>query len=564
VSDWFGAKPRRLPMQSRALLAVIISLVILVLYQMYFVPPEEEKGKPAPESAQTAPPAKQEGKPAAPAQVEKIPGASPAPSTPQMKSQPGKDVTVDTPLYTAVFDTRGARLKDFRVKKYLDKIGEGAKPINLATENLGNGYPMGLEITNANFPFSSDALFQVSADALNLGPDRQKGDLVFTWKSPEGVRITQQMTFYSDNYRMDVNLQMANLSPQPIEGRPGLVWTGKVNPASGGGMSCIPGSGGSSGAPVPPFTALAKKELHEVEAKDVKGEQRFTEQVQWGGFQDQYFLAAFVPGKAEGAELILKSVSDTSAELRLTGPQASLPPSTQFSQSYLVFIGPKNLDQLKAFGHDLDKALDFGWFDIVAKPMLWAMKFFYQYTGNYGLAIIILTVIIKILFWWPTNLSYRSMREMKKLQPEMAKMREKYKDDKEKLNKEMMELYRRYKVNPMSGCLPMAIQIPVFFALYKVLLYTIELRHAPFYWWIQDLSAQDPYYISPILMGASMFVQQYLTPTTGDPTQAKMMLLMPVVFTFMFLSFPTGLVIYWFFSNVLSIGQQLYINQQSR
>jgi YidC/Oxa1 family membrane protein insertase len=196
--------------------------------------------------------------------------------------------------------------------------------------------------------------------------------------------------------------------------------------------------------------------------------------------------------------------------------------------------------------------------------MLWAMKFSYQYVGNYGLAIIFLTIIIKIIFWYPTQLSMRSMSEMKKLQPEMAKMREKYKDDKEKMNKELMELYRRYKVNPMSGCLPMAIQIPVFFALYKVLLYSIELRHAPFYWWIQDLSAADPYYISPILMGGSMFVQQWMTPTTGDPTQAKMMLIMPVVFTFMFLSFPTGLVIYWFFSNLLSIGQQLYMNRKTK
>jgi YidC/Oxa1 family membrane protein insertase len=244
------------------------------------------------------------------------------------------------------------------------------------------------------------------------------------------------------------------------------------------------------------------------------------------------------------------------------GPKASLQPQTQFTQSYAVYLGPKDLDILKAFGSDLDRALDFGWFDVVAKPMLYVMKFFFNYTGNYGLAIIFLTVIIKILFWYPTHISYKSMKEMKKLQPEMAKLKEKFKDDREKLNKEMMDLYRRYKVNPMSGCLPIAIQIPIFFALYKVLLYSIEIRHAPFYWWIQDLSAQDPYYISPILMGASMFVQQWMTPTPGDPTQAKIMLIMPVVFTFMFLTFPTGLVIYWLFNNLLSIGQQIYINRQ--
>jgi len=553
-------------MQIRALLAVIISLIILVIYQSYFAPPPPVPEKPAAEKAQTAPPAKEE-----PVKVvspgEKIPGVTPPPQVrpaPAIKAEAGKDITVDTPFYTAVFNTRGARLKDFRVKKYLDKIGDGAKPINLATENLGTDRPFGLDVTHANFPFSPDLLFRVNVETLKLGPDRKEGELVFTWASPEGLKLTQQMVFHAESYRIDINLQMANHSSQVAEGRPTLLWAGKLPPPSnGGGMACIPGSGGSSSVATPPFTALVKKEFKEIELGDLKGgEKRFTENVQWGGFQDQYFLAAFIPQKSEGTELILKKVSDTAAEMRMAGPKASLSPGTQFSQSYLLFLGPKDYDLLKAFGQDLDKALDFGWFDIVAKPMLWAMKFSYQYVGNYGLAIIILTIIIKIIFLYPTHLSMRSMGEMKKLQPEMAKLREKYKGDKEKMNKELMELYRRYKVNPMSGCLPMAIQIPVFFALYKVLLYAIELRHAPFYWWIKDLAAADPYYISPILMGGSMFIQQWMTPTTGDPTQAKMMLIMPVVFTFMFLSFPTGLVIYWFFSNLLSIGQQLYLNRK--
>ena len=553
-------------MQIRALLAVIISLIILVIYQSYFAPPPPVPEKPAAEKAQTAPPAKEEPVKAV-SPGEKIPGVSPPPQVrpaPTIKVEQGKDVTVETPLYSAVFSTRGARLKDFRVKKYLDKIGEGAKPINLATENLGTEYPFGLDVTHANFPFSSDLLYRVNAETVKLGPDQKQGELVFTWASPQGLKLTQHMIFHAESYRIDISLQMVNLSSQVVEGRPTLLWAGKLLPPSnGGGMACIPGSGGSSSAAAPPFTALVKKEFKEIELGDLKGgEKRFTENVQWGGFQDQYFLAAFIPQKSEGTELILKKVSDTAAEMRMAGPKASLSPGTQFSQSYLMFLGPKDLDTLKAFGSDLDKALDFGWFDIVAKPMLWAMKLSYRYVGNYGLAIIILTIIIKIIFWYPTQLSMKSMGEMKKLQPEMAKLREKYKGDKEKMNKELMELYRRYKVNPMSGCLPMAIQIPVFFALYKVLLYSIELRHAPFYWWIKDLAAADPYYISPILMGGSMLVQQWMTPTTGDPTQAKMMLIMPIVFTFMFLSFPTGLVIYWFFSNLLSIGQQLYMNRK--
>ncbi len=548
-------------MEKRALLAVIISLLILVFYQQYFAPspPETVKGKAAEEKIQP-------GEKIIPAGEKKpdLPAKTPVQPVAEIKAQPGKDITVDTPLYTAIFDTRGARLKSWKVKKYMDQIGEKARPLDLATETLSGGYPFGLEITEANFPFSPDSIFRVNTHTLELGRRQSKGELLFTWDSPEGLQISQRFIFYADSYRMDLSLQLANLSPRPLEGRPVYVWSGKIAAASGsgGGMACIPGSGGSSSAAVPPFTALVKKELHEVEISDLKDEKRFSQDVHWGGFQSTYFISALVPQKSEGTELVMKKVSETLAALRMGGPKAALPPQTQFTQSYAMYLGPKDLDILKAFGSDLDRALDFGWFDVVAKPMLYVMKFFYNFTGNYGLAIIFLTVIIKILFWYPTHISYKSMKEMKKLQPEMAKLKEKFKDDREKLNKEMMDLYRRYKVNPMSGCLPIAIQIPIFFALYKVLLYSIEIRHAPFYWWIQDLSAQDPYYISPILMGASMFVQQWMTPTPGDPTQAKMMLIMPVVFTFMFLTFPTGLVIYWLFNNLLSIGQQIYINRQ--
>jgi YidC/Oxa1 family membrane protein insertase len=556
-------------METRALLAVIISLIILVLWQQYFAPPPPGTRKEKPAQEKAPPVAKAQEEVAKPApEEERKPEAVSATSvraSQEIKAQPGKDITVETPLYTAVFDTRGARLKDWKVKNYLNKIGPGAKPLDLAVSELSDGYPLGLEITEANFPFPPDSLFQANVESLKLGPTQEKGELLFSWRSPEGLRFLQRMTFYADSYRVDLHFQMINPSSRAFEGRPMLAWSGKVftKPGTSGGLACMPGSGGSSAGGVPPFTALVKKELHEVEFKKIKGEERFSQNVQWGGFQDKYFLAAFIPQKSEDTELILRKISETAGDLIMGGAKVSLPPGTQFSQSYIMYIGPKDLEILKAFGYDLDRALDFGWFDVVAKPMLYVMKFFYKYAGNYGLAIIMLTLLIKILFWWPTHISYKSMKEMKKLQPEMAKLKEKFKDDREKLNKEVMELYRRYKVNPMSGCLPMVIQIPIFFALYKVLLYSIEIRQAPFYWWIQDLSAPDPYYISPIVMGASMFIQQWLTPTTGDPTQAKMMLIMPVVFTFMFLNFPTGLVIYWLFNNVLSIGQQLYINKHS-
>lgn len=546
-------------MEKRALLAVIISLIILIIYQQYFAPPPPQISKEKPNGQ--APLAEK----VTSGEEKKItPPISPtAPIMEELKRQPGKEVRVDTPLYTAIFDTRGARLKSWRVKKYMDKIGDGAQPLDLATHVLGESYPFGLEIKEANFPFSVTSLFRVNAENLQVGPSQTKGELKFIWESPQGLLISKQIIFYADSYRLDIKIDLVNHSPNYFEGRPMLHWGGKVFGTASSGMGCLPGSASTNGTPVPPFTALIKKELHEIEMGDLKDEKRFSQNVQWAGFQNVYFLAAFIPRKAEGIEVILKKISDTSADLFMAGPKISLPPQTQHSQSYIMYLGPKDLDILKAFGSDLERALDFGWFDIVAKPILYAMKFFYRYTGNYGLAIIILTIIIKIIFWYPTHISYKSMKEMKKIQPEMAKLREKFQHDREKLNKELMELYRRYKINPMSGCLPIAIQIPIFFALYKVLLYSIEIRHAPFYWWIKDLSAHDPYYISPILMGVSMFIQQWMTPSPGDPTQAKMMLILPVIFTFMFLTFPTGLVIYWLFNNLLSIGQQIYINKHS-
>jgi YidC/Oxa1 family membrane protein insertase len=228
-----------------------------------------------------------------------------------------------------------------------------------------------------------------------------------------------------------------------------------------------------------------------------------------------------------------------------------------------LYLGPKEYDLLKAQGVGLEDAIDFGsWMKWLAMPLLISIKFINNYVSNYGIAIIILTILIKIIFWPLGNKSYKSMKEMQKLQPKIAELREKFKNDKTKLSQETMALYKTHKVNPVGGCLPMIIQIPVFFGLYKALMYSIELRHAPFYWWIQDLSAKDPYYITPIIMGATMVIQQKMSPPMGDPMQAKLMMLMPVVFTFLFINFPSGLVIYWLFQNILSIGQQYYINKQ--
>ena len=235
---------------------------------------------------------------------------------------------------------------------------------------------------------------------------------------------------------------------------------------------------------------------------------------------------------------------------------------------------PNKVSLLKQLNIGAEKIVDFGWFDIIAKPMLWGMNWADTFTHNYGIDIILLTVLIKLIFYPLSVKSYKSMKEMQKMQPIVAKLKEKYKDDKEKLNKEMMEIYKTKGVNPLGGCLPMVIQIPVFFALYRVLMGAIEFRHAPFVFWIKDLASPEnlftlsvagfslPLRVLPLIMGITMVIQQKMQPTSVDPMQEKMMLFMPVVFTFLFWGFPTGLVLYWLVNNVISIGQQYYINKQ--
>jgi len=289
----------------------------------------------------------------------------------------------------------------------------------------------------------------------------------------------------------------------------------------------------------------------------------------WTGFADNYFATLVGPdqdslGVAQ-ARVTLRKIGENIMEARLVAEQVDLGPGQTKEVIFKAYIGPKQRDYIQAGDngpkHHFDRAIDFGWFDIIARWLMVALIWLAKLTGNYGVAILILTVFIKILLFPLQHKSFKSMRQMQALQPEIAKLREQYKDNKEKMNQEMMALYRRFNVNPAGGCLPMLVQLPIFIAFYRALGYAIELRQTPFVWWLQDLSAQDPYYITPILMGASMWLSQKMTPTTGDPTQAKIMGMMPIIFTFLFLSFPAGLVLYWLTNNILSIVQQVITNR---
>jgi len=302
-------------------------------------------------------------------------------------------------------------------------------------------------------------------------------------------------------------------------------------------------------------TALLNGKLVEPDYDDLaeKGAERMASMGGWTAIMSRYFIAALIANPDQNYPYYFKSDGQSY--------QAGLIDDGQVEGKNIVFhtqlfIGPKSIPILKAAGAELERSVDFGWFTPIALPMHTFLGWLYQYLGNYGFCIIILVVCIKLIFFYPTQKSYESMAGMRKLQPEMARIKDLYGDDRQRMSQEMMALYKKHKVNPMGGCLPIIIQIPVFFALYKVLLMSIEMRQAPFIGWIHDMSVQDPYFVLPVIMGASMYIQQKLNPQPQDPMQAKVMQFLPAIFTVLFLFFPAGLVLYWVVNNTLSILQQ--------
>jgi YidC/Oxa1 family membrane protein insertase len=380
--------------------------------------------------------------------------------------------------------------------------------------------------------------------------------------------IEKRFSFDPETYKINLDVILTNTSMRPFEEN---IAVSVVN--SGPGDTRQFSFEG-------PFAFIDNK-LDEIKVKDLDEKNTFSGNIAWAGLTEQYFMSAIIPEISSASTVRLNhDTEDNLIEVKYIQPGKQLLPGAKEQFEYALYMGPKKISILESIGSNLDKAINFGFFDVIAKPCLWLMNTIHdRLIPNFGIAIILLTIMFKIIFWPLGTKSYKSMAEMKRLQPLMADIRLKHKDDKKKMNEEIMGLYKTYKVNPMSGCLPMVVQIPVFFAFYRMLYGSIELRHAPFMWWINDLSAPDrlftfdftvpmmtPPYGIPVLtiiMGATMFLQQKLSPPPGDPAQAKMMMMMPLIFTFIFINFPAGLVLYWLVNNVLSISQQYYITKKT-
>jgi len=528
-------------MEKRTLLAIIISIGILLAWDLLFVQPKTPE-KPSATVEERAEPAQKEViDTTIPAEIYKNPDLG----TSDIQQE---TIIINTTLYKATFSTTGARLISLKLNKYRQTMAPDAKLVEMIhlpipTISLKGGF------------LDSRCVYAPSVHG-NMDVYNTPYKLVFSAEPIEGLVFRRIYTIDPNAYTIGCKIALTNNTDKDMNIGMSIDLENEYSLEKKKSRYTFEG-------PV----LLNSKHLEEFKLSKVKTPgsfRQFQGLIRWFGFEDKYFLKAAILTEPQETVLTIKRPDQDMVRLIYEIPDPHIKAGGSLAQNLLLFIGPKEIGTLKASGYGLNKALDFGFFDIIAKPLLISLNWLNQYVKSYGWSIIILTIIVKLILYPLTFTSFKSMKGMQKVQPLMKELQTKYKDDKAKMNQELMKLYKEHKINPMGGCLPMLLQIPILFALYRMVMSAIELRHTPFYivgTWLPDLSAKDPYYITPILMGISWFIQQKMTPTTGDPTQQKMMLFMPIVFTILFLNFPSGLVIYWLISNVLSVIQQAYINR---
>jgi YidC/Oxa1 family membrane protein insertase len=552
---------------ARLFIAIGLSLLVFLVWNFLFVDKQKEKLPQQDIQAE-----QQLNKTSGITKKQKTPKETPPLKTiPPLKevvsepTKPSRTITVNLPLYTVKISEKGATFRSFVLNKYRQTVDPDSPLLDMINPDLSKG-TVSIGFAENSLQGLDNAVFSAHPNKDSIDIKDKPTEISFSWKSPRGVVVEKKFLFSPKTYVVALDVIIKNGSDRPIKDSLTLSLLSKV-----------PNTSSRYGFEGP--SALINNKLEQIKIKKIKKQDVYPGKLKWISIQDRYFLSAIMPDEAIDASMHLRLNEDDTLKNTYVQPEQTILPDQQHVFKYKLFFGPKSMTVLKSVDYDLVKAVNFGMFDILAKPCVYIMDFIYNYIPNYGVAIIILTILSKILLWPLGNKSYKSMAQMKKIQPLMAEIKEKYKDDKKKMNEEMMGLYKTYKVNPLGGCLPMVVQIPVFFALYRMLYEAIELRHAPFFWWINDLSAPDrlfrfdfsipfmqPPYGIPVLtiiMGVTMFIQQKMSPPAGDPTQAKMMMMMPIVFTVIFINFSSGLVLYWLVNNIISVAQQYYITKKN-
>jgi len=468
-------------------------------------------------------------------------------------------ISVRTDVFDLVIDRVSGNLVKSSLLDY-DKTLKGNEPLTLLNNTENRFYVLESGLIGKNGPDNAKngqaPVYNTEATSYQLSENENEltVDLVHTMEN--GVLITKRYQFERDSYEIDVRYLINNQSSEDWQAN----FTGKIvrdqapDPTSGPSMGIKAFLGLVTSSPEDPYE---KFDFGDLEEKRIN--QTVTNG--WMAFLQHYFLTAWVPERDQPSQF----QTTRRGQLHVMGfvyPATTVAAGETAEIGARAYVGPKIIDRLEAAAPNLDRTVDFGWLFFISLPLFIILEWFHSIVGNWGVAIILLTVLVKGVFFKLSATSYRSMGRMRAVAPQLTRLKELYGDDRQRMSQEMMALYKKEKINPLGGCLPILVQMPVFISLYWVLFESVQLRHAPFMLWIHDLSVMDPYFILPILMGASMMLQMSLNPTPPDPMQAKIMKLMPVVFTVFFLWFPAGLVLYWLVNNILSISQQWYITRK--
>lgn len=543
----------------RLILVVSLAAVLFLMYQAW----QKDYGPTARPSSLAQPAAAPAGQqaptdvPAPPTeQVSQSSAELPVSASGDVPALPSSQrISVRTDLLRVEIDTTGGDLRRADLLDYPVSLEDPNTPFELLSDT-----PTRLFIAQSGLIAKPDGpthhtVFTAQQDSYSLPEGADSLPVPLTWQGPDGLRVTKTYTFHRNSYRVDLSYQVDNGASEP--------WSGRVYAQ----LQRRPPGEGQKQRFVYTFTgAVVHSEQNRYEKIKFDDIQQAplsrTDLGGWAAMIQHYFVAAVIPNQQTENHYYTKALSDNRYAVGVVTPAVRVEPGATTTLDMQFYIGPKDQHRLEAAAPGLQLTVDYGVLTLIADPLFWLLELIHGLVGNWGWSIVILTILIKLAFFHLSATSYKSMANMRRMQPRMMALKERYADDKTRLNQAMMELYKKEKINPLGGCLPIVVQIPVFIALYWVLLGSVELRQAPFMFWIKDLATYDPYFVLPLLMGISMFAQQRLNPAPMDPIQQKVMMALPIVFTVFFLFFPSGLVLYWFVNNTLSIAQQWVITRR--
>ena len=491
----------------------------------------------------------------APTPSEKLAAVQQAQTSPQATAtEAGQKISVKTDYLLAEIDTAGGDLRRLELMKHRDTLDE-KKNFLLLQNNPEHIYVAQSGLIGHDLATHKT---QFSAEAANyeLKPGAERLEVRLTAPAVDGIKVTKVYTFRKSSYLMDVSYEISNNSAIPLQPFAYFQFLRDGKPPAGE-TKLVPTYTGPA-----IYTEQQKFEKIEFASID-KGKAKYPQNADngWIAMLQHYFVAAWLPKDKTPREFYAKKLGEDLYSVGTILPVPKIDSGKTATITVPLYAGPQEQDSLSKLAPGLGLTVDYGWLTVIAVPLFWVLSWLYKWAQNWGVAIILLTVLIKSLFYPLSAASYRSMAKMRVLAPKMQKIKEQYGNDRQRLHQAMMELYKTEKINPLGGCLPIVVQIPVFIALYWVLLASVELRHAPFALWIEDLSAPDPYYVLPVIMGVTMIIQSRLSPEPPDPIQARMMKIMPIAFSVFFFFFPAGLVLYWLINNILSIAQQWQITR---